>query len=462
METLKHLVIVIPGIGGSVLEDADGTSVWGGNRRSIVGTVLRPASLSVSERPQLRAVALLHSFTVLPPLVVHGYDRMVTQIRRWFPAAHIDLARPDREPDLGADVVLFPYDFRLGVCHAAERLKTAVDRRLDGISQDERRRRVIVVAHSLGGLVARYWLGPLGGAGDCRALVTLGTPHRGAPKALDWLINGARAGPLPLRTATDVLREWPSVYDLLPRYPAVLDEGTGDMIYPRQLPGTSEAFRRSAEKSYAMHRTIEAEWSALEASQRPDVIAVFSRGHGTLSAARLAHGDLVVTPEDPDWLPNAGWRGDGTVPAISAIPIELDDDQRSWQAVPERHGPMGSAVAVAEILRSYSGASLQPVRGTAPGRPWLGADIDDCIPAGTALRVRARLYGIAPDAGDSLWLTIRPTDTSGPPVTHRLHRSADGWEAVTDGLAPGIYSVRVESAGHPEIVPVTELVAVIE
>ena len=43
---------------------------------------------------------------------------------------------------------------------------------------------MIVVAHSMGGLVARYWMGPLGGWRVCRALITLGTPHRGAPKAL--------------------------------------------------------------------------------------------------------------------------------------------------------------------------------------------------------------------------------------------------------------------------------------
>ena len=28
----------------------------------------------------------------------------------------------------------------------------------------------------------------------CRALITLGTPHRGAPKALAWLVNGVRGG----------------------------------------------------------------------------------------------------------------------------------------------------------------------------------------------------------------------------------------------------------------------------
>jgi hypothetical protein len=66
------------------------------------------------------------------------------------------------------------------------------------------------------------WLGPLGGWEVCRALVTLGTPHRGAPKALDWLVNGPRVGGLPVPRTADVLAEWPSMFELLPRYPGVV------------------------------------------------------------------------------------------------------------------------------------------------------------------------------------------------------------------------------------------------
>ncbi len=148
------------------------------------------------------------------------------------------MAREDVQPKLGASVVLFPYDFRLGVIAAAKRLAAEMARRLA-----DRRQQVIIVAHSRGGLVARYWLGPLRGARCCRALITLGTPHRGAPKALDWLVNGVRVGPGPvaalssslLADAAAGLQEWPSTYDLLPRYPAVRDEKSGSEHYPYEL-----------------------------------------------------------------------------------------------------------------------------------------------------------------------------------------------------------------------------------
>ncbi|HEX5059571.1 MAG TPA: alpha/beta fold hydrolase [Kofleriaceae bacterium] len=50
--------------------------------------------------------------------------------------------------------------------------------------------RVDIIAHSLGGLDARYALAKLGLASKVRALVTIGTPHRGTPLA-DLATDGA-------------------------------------------------------------------------------------------------------------------------------------------------------------------------------------------------------------------------------------------------------------------------------
>jgi triacylglycerol esterase/lipase EstA (alpha/beta hydrolase family) len=60
-----------------------------------------------------------------------------------------------------------------------------MDSRIGPLADPTRQARVIVVAQSMGGLVAG-----LGGALDRQALITLGTPHRGSPKALDWLSTG--------------------------------------------------------------------------------------------------------------------------------------------------------------------------------------------------------------------------------------------------------------------------------
>ena len=55
-----------------------------------------------------------------------------------------------------ADIVAVPYDFRRSIVDAAEHLDEVVKARLDGLSEVERIGRVVVVAHSLGGLVAEH------------------------------------------------------------------------------------------------------------------------------------------------------------------------------------------------------------------------------------------------------------------------------------------------------------------
>ncbi|MEV5083848.1 hypothetical protein AB0K74_35315 [Streptomyces sp. NPDC056159] len=188
----KHLVYVLPGIGGSVLERPEvggkpAKVVWDAGFGDIAGLLAKPGRLMVDE--PLRASGLIRSKRLLPGwTVVPGYERLWANLQA-LPGVVMDMGHAgQRNP--AANVVLFPYDFRLGVRHAAKMLAADVHDRLKDLSPSERAGRVVVVAHSMGGLIARYWLGP--GWPLCRALITLGTPHRGAPKALQLLANGVR------------------------------------------------------------------------------------------------------------------------------------------------------------------------------------------------------------------------------------------------------------------------------
>jgi triacylglycerol esterase/lipase EstA (alpha/beta hydrolase family) len=58
---------------------------------------------------------------------------------------------------------------------SAEHLKRFVD----GVLAREKAERVDIVAHSLGGMVARYYIERLGGDAHTHRLVTIGSPHRG-------------------------------------------------------------------------------------------------------------------------------------------------------------------------------------------------------------------------------------------------------------------------------------------
>lgn len=55
--------------------------------------------------------------------------------------------------------------------------------------------KLILVGHSMGGIVARCFLEALEGWKDTLAQITFGTPHRGSINALDTLVNWVRKGP---------------------------------------------------------------------------------------------------------------------------------------------------------------------------------------------------------------------------------------------------------------------------
>lgn len=468
MERLRHLVVVLPGIGGSVLADPDGVARYALTRGRLARTVLNPRYLDLDAAVPLSAVDLVSSVTVFPGFTVAGYEGLVRSLIDVF-GARVDVARPGAERDLGADVVLFPYDFRVSVADTAHLLAEEVQARLAVYEPEQRLRRVIVVGHSLGGLVARFWLGPLEGARYCRGLVTAGTPHRGAPKALDWLVNGVRLGPVPHPGATRVLAGWPSVYELLPRYRVAYDESTGRAVYPHQLHGiATEEFLQRAGDAYALHESIETAWQELadgDPKARPEVVPLFARGHATPARVTTTGRRLTVAKlPDPHWLPQADWRGDGTVPAISAIPIEMDEQRAAWHPVPHRHVPMAAAGAIVETVRTLNGASLRFTRGDTPDRPWLGLDVEDTLPTQTPVTVSAWLHGLRAAADTArLRLSLRAfddttasADTGSParrmPPIRVPMTAVDGyWTAQADPLPQGVYEVTVEAVGVAQV-----------
>ncbi|MFD1541521.1 esterase/lipase family protein [Nonomuraea guangzhouensis] len=462
LEQLRHLVVIVPGLGGSVLETPDAGWRWDPGAIDLVSFLAASERLNLAETPELVPVGLVDKIAVGPWTLAGGYGELVRRIQRRFVSARVGVYRGDATP-AGLDVLLFPYDFRRGVAHAALRLKDCVDGVLSSLTPGERRKRVIVIAHSMGGLVARYWLGPLKGADCCAALISLGVPHRGAPKAMDWLVNGVRVGSVALPVAGELLAEWPTTYDLLPRYPAILPrprdpaapEVMRDALYPHDLGDAvlGELRRDRVRKGYALHREIEDAWTSLgEQGTAPLIYVLFARGHRTPSRAVLDHGRLIVSKApDPRWLPNGEWRGDGTVPALCTIPIELDDDRRTWLPVAERHRMMTRAAFVIDALRNLSAPSMRAVRGDErPAEPLLGLDLDDTLTTDDPVPVIAEIFGAEPGEETQAWVTVERLDREEEPTPSHLMRWEDGqWRAILSPLPRGVYQVRVEVVNIP-------------
>ncbi|MGA2232955.1 MAG: alpha/beta fold hydrolase [Tepidisphaeraceae bacterium] len=73
-----------------------------------------------------------------------------------------------------------------GVITRARQLKAVILARLNEMNR--RSEKVVIIAHSLGGLDARYMISHLAMADQIKALVTISTPHRGSPIA-DWCVR---------------------------------------------------------------------------------------------------------------------------------------------------------------------------------------------------------------------------------------------------------------------------------
>lgn len=136
------------------------------------------------------------------------------------------------------DLVAFAYDWRNGVTGAAGQL----ERFLASDPLTRSGRPVVLVAHSMGGLVVQA-LAARNGPTEINRIITIGTPHLGAPSIV---INGFRGmilGPGAVLDANAMQRNqptWPSFYDMLPAYPgaggmACCFRETGSGVQPLDL-----------------------------------------------------------------------------------------------------------------------------------------------------------------------------------------------------------------------------------
>lgn len=212
--------VVVPGILGSELLRPDGTQVWlnAGNALGHYDLAL-PLAGPIGAEDDLVPGGLLGTAAVLPR--VFGFTEY---------ADLLDLLR-----GAGFSYHLATYDWRHDLVASARRLGRCLDA-LARASGDEDAR-FNVIGHSMGGLVARYYLRygdaepecdkPVtwAGARRIRNLVLVATPSGGSIAALEAILTGNRVGLSSTTLAASVIATMPSIYQLLPPtgVPALLD-----------------------------------------------------------------------------------------------------------------------------------------------------------------------------------------------------------------------------------------------
>jgi pimeloyl-ACP methyl ester carboxylesterase len=230
-------VIVLPGIMGSELvEAATGRQVWGISdvrwyfSAWVTGQALRTLAVTDEERDgrtgRIKARGLLRTAPAFAP-VLRGFEPYTSLMR--------SIARVVSDP---AAVLEFAYDWRLSVQHNAILLERAADEHLARWRAHPRGSagaRLVFVAHSMGGLIARCLATKLDRT-QLRTTITLGTPFEGAVKAACVLAAGTGAPmPLPHRRMRNLAVTMPGVYDLLPRYPCVEEGRAARQLQPGDI-----------------------------------------------------------------------------------------------------------------------------------------------------------------------------------------------------------------------------------
>lgn len=365
--TVSDLVVLIPGITGSTL-NVNGRPVWSPSRQGIsdalfsLGKNLRglalknddPSRLSLGD--DVEAAGLVEDVHLIPGLwKIDGYTAVIKRLSEL------------RGLTRGENFQTFAYDWRRDNRATAQLLKLAIAKWLDSWREKSNNQdaKVVILAHSMGGLASRYFVECLQGWRTTRCLVTFGTPYRGAPVALRALSQGLTLG-VQLDAVTQLLRSFTSVYQLLPTYPCVRYQGT--LLRVHQVPGIPNVAMDRVLHARGFHDEMN---KAAENNRRdPEFIKsgyvclpVVGIMQETVQLAHRTANSLTFSSIDPD----QPLLGDGTVPRPSATPFELERANYLQNFVNEHHSSLQNAQKVlAQVVGMITSNDIQWDRFRAP------------------------------------------------------------------------------------------------
>ena len=283
-------IVVVPGILGSELRRPDGTHVWLnlGNALGHHALGLPPVLPLESSRDDLVPGGLLGADAALPRLF--GFTEY---------ADLVEFLNDFRLP-----FHVFTYDWRRDLVESARRLHDTLEALAEARSEPDARFNVI--GHSMGGLVARYYLRygtaePGGevtwaGARRIRSLILGAVPSGGSIPSLDALLNGNRVGFSSTTLATPVIAHMPSLYQLLPPAAALpfLDEKAEPVAVNLFEQATWQRFAWGPYAPAARRRPAESRLVADPEVEQAFLAAVLARAHAFQEA--LARPPLSSCP----------------------------------------------------------------------------------------------------------------------------------------------------------------------
>jgi len=446
-QPMTDLIVLLPGILGSTLA-RNGKEIWGtsigGIARNLwsLGQNYRALQLPIDigdEDPGDGVVALnlMPRATMIPGfLKIDGYTALVEFLERNFAVERSQHGR-------AGNLIEFSYDWRLSNRLNAGRLAQIAIPALERWRRQtgNQEAKIILIAHSMGGLISRWFLECLGGKAITRRLITLGTPYRGSINAVTTLCNGLSPGLGRLRLVLDdLVRSFPSLYQLLPTYDCI--EADNDRQANLRNVALPNVRARDIADALAFHSQI-----SEKAGPKGDYAIHALKGicQPTAQTFSIVRGRA----EAINSYGGVDYYGDGTVPRISSHPQEWSDDSTagffglqhaSLAADPDIHRQL-FGILTTERLRRFMGG------------PNLGLQMPDLISSGERLEIFVRS-----DDNDStlaLEATARGEDGFALPPIPLRPIGKGGYRGEIEMLAPQAYAVQISSCGPTSVNGVT-------
>ncbi len=219
-------VVLVHGVFGARLRNSDsGEEYWPGKLLDILFGQYRDLALNIDPQTLNPASSALEAYALTDQIAGRDfYQAILTTLQE---AGHYQAGSPGLPADDGAPrYYVFVYDWRQDAVSNVRKLDSLIRQ----IQQDygDPELTVDLIAHSMGGLLARYYLRygtddvlnsndfPLNysGAANVRRVLLLGTPNLGSVVALQNMLQGFRVGLR--RIPPEVLATLPGAYQLLP------------------------------------------------------------------------------------------------------------------------------------------------------------------------------------------------------------------------------------------------------
>jgi pimeloyl-ACP methyl ester carboxylesterase len=219
-------LIVIPGIMGSKLRDTrTGEVAWPGSTMNLVSSTFANLALDIDPRTLTPLPNPLEAFDITDTAAGRDfYNRIIETLEDYGEFERTVAGTPVKDA-YERHLYVLPYDWRRDNVETARKL----DELIEQIRRDYGRPdlKVDIVAHSMGGLVSRYYVRfgtedvldrdvrqvPMHGAAKVNRLILLGTPSLGSANTIRGFIEGEKI----VRTvAPETLATMASAYQLLP------------------------------------------------------------------------------------------------------------------------------------------------------------------------------------------------------------------------------------------------------